>query len=64
MQAQEKTQVRRSRFTHLTFSNLKLTDPEFKAIKRVCVDELQFAHQSNCKLHHAAHMRVGHLNFL
>lgn len=42
----------------------RLTDPEFEAVKRVCVDQLQFAHQSDGKLHHGAHVAVGHLHFL
>ncbi len=42
----------------------KLTNPQFEAVKRVCVDCLQFAHQSDGKLHHGAHMTVGHLHFL
>lgn len=41
-----------------------LTNPEFKVVERVCVDQLQFAHKGNCKLNHGAHMSVGHLNFL
>lgn len=45
-------------------SSLGLTNPEFEAVKRVCVDELQFSHQSDSKLHHGAHMIVWHLNFL
>lgn len=30
----------------------------------MCVDELQFSHESECKLHHGSHVTVGHLLFL
>lgn len=44
--------------------SLRLTNPELEAVEGVSVDELQFGHEGERKLHHGPNVTAGHLGCL